>query len=233
MSRSQRLLDLVHLLRQHRRPVSGQILAEALGVSLRTLYRDIATLQAQGADIVGEAGVGYVLRPGFLLPPMMFSEEEIEVLALGCRWVMARTDDSLAKAAHSLLSKVAAVLPAEVRTQLESSSLLVGPGPEQASEGIDLEALRRAIRQEHKIRLAYSDEQGNASERVIWPIGCGFFERVQVVIAWCELRGAFRHFRTDRIKDWQVLPQRYPRRRPALMKAWREETGIVGGQFFI
>ncbi|KAJ34485.1 hypothetical protein BW45_03595, partial [Agrobacterium tumefaciens] len=90
MSRSQRLLDLLQILRSHRMPVSGAALAAKTGVSLRTLYRDIATLQAQGADIEGEAGVGYVLRPGFLLPPLMFSQHEIEALVLGSRWVAGR-----------------------------------------------------------------------------------------------------------------------------------------------
>jgi predicted DNA-binding transcriptional regulator YafY len=222
MSRSERLLDLLHLLRQHRRPVSGQTLADALGVSLRTLYRDIATLQAQGADIDGEAGVGYVLRPGFLLPPMMFSEEEIEALALGCRWVMARTDSALADAARGLVCKVAAVLPPDVGVYLEGASLLVGAGREQPTrDQIDLVVLRRAIRQERKLAITYADAQAVASTRVVWPVGCGYFDQVRVLIAWCELRAAFRHFRTDRIQQWQVLPDRYPRRRRTLMKAWR------------
>ncbi|CPR19793.1 Transcriptional regulator, DeoR family [Brenneria goodwinii] len=78
MSRAQRLLDLIQILRNHRFPVTGANLAAELGISLRTLYRDIGTLQAQGADIEGEPGLGYVLRPGFMLPPLMFSEEEIE-----------------------------------------------------------------------------------------------------------------------------------------------------------
>src|SRR5580693_9210891 len=99
LSRSERLLALLQALRRRRRPVSGRALAEELGVSLRTLYRDIASLQAQGADIVGEAGVGYVLLPGFLLPPLMFSEDEIEALVLGSRWVAKRTDDRLGGAA--------------------------------------------------------------------------------------------------------------------------------------
>ncbi len=110
MSRAERLLDLVQVLRRHRGPVSGRHLAETMGVSLRTLYRDIASLQAQGAAIEGEPGLGYVLRPGFTLPPLMFREEEIEALVLGMRWVATRTDGPLASAAGDALAKIAAVL---------------------------------------------------------------------------------------------------------------------------
>ena len=106
MSRSERLFDLLQALRRHRRPVSGRTLAEETGVSLRTLYRDIASLQAQGADIEGEPGLGYVLKPGFLLPPLMFSAEEIEALVLGTRWVAVRADSHLQGAARNALAHV-------------------------------------------------------------------------------------------------------------------------------
>ena len=138
MSRAQRLLDLIQALRRHRFPVSGQKLADELGVSLRTLYRDIRTLQSQGAHIEGEAGIGYVLRPGYMLPPLMFSDEEIEALALGTRWVAARTDTRLAKAATNALAKISAVLPSELREQMDATSLLVAPGPETPFSDIDL-----------------------------------------------------------------------------------------------
>lgn len=113
MSRAQRLLDLIQVLRRHRRPVSGAALAEDVGVSLRTLYRDIDTLKAQGAHIEGEAGVGYVLKPGFMLPPMMFSEEEIEALVLGSR--SERADAPLGNAARNALAKIGAVLPSDLK----------------------------------------------------------------------------------------------------------------------
>src|SRR5215813_4296834 len=128
MSRAQRLLDLIQLLRRHRFPVSGAALAQELGVSLRTLYRDIETLNAQGARIDGEAGIGYVLRPGFMLPPLMFSEEEIEALVLGSRWVAERADGPLGNAARNALAKIAAVLPDDLKESLDASNLLIGPG---------------------------------------------------------------------------------------------------------
>src|ERR1700733_145956 len=128
LSRSERLLALLQALRRRRRPVTGQVLADELRVSLRTLYRDIVSLQGQGAEIEGEAGLGYVLKPGFWLPPLMLSGEEIEALVLGARWVEARTDEQLAIAARDAIVKITAVLPARVRDDVESSTLLVPAG---------------------------------------------------------------------------------------------------------
>jgi predicted DNA-binding transcriptional regulator YafY len=221
MSRAARLLDLIQILRRHRQPVSGKALADELSVSLRTLYRDIASLQAQGADIEGEPGLGYMLRPGFMLPPLMFSEEEIEALVLGSRWVGSRGDDRLGAAARNALAKIAAVLPADLREDLDASTLLVGSSDAIARDTIDLGLIRKAIRAERKLSLLYSDAQGIASERIIWPFALGFFDRVRVVVAWCELRQDFRHFRADRIASLTTLENRYPRRRQVLLKEWR------------
>lgn len=215
----------MQLLRRHRYPVAGASLAESLGVSLRTLYRDIATLQAQGAHIEGAPGLGYVLKPGFMLPPLMFSEEEIEAIVLGSRWVANRTDGALADAAGNALAKIAAVLPADLRASLEASTLLIGPGDPLPPMTVDLTVIREAIRTERKLHLAYRDEAGKTSERVIWPFALGFFERVRMVVAWCELRDGFRHFRADRIEAMTVSAARYPRGRRSLLKAWRETTG--------
>ncbi|MFN8831901.1 MAG: helix-turn-helix transcriptional regulator [Labrys sp. (in: a-proteobacteria)] len=227
MSRSERLFDLLHALRSHRRPVSGKVLAEAVGVSIRTLYRDIASLQALGAVIEGEPGVGYVLKPGFLLPPLMFTPEEIEALVLGSRWVADRADDRLRDAAQSALTRIAAVLPGDLREDLEASALLVGPGAACTSDGVDPALLRRAIRTERRLALAYRDASGAVLERIVWPFGLAFFDRVRVLLGWCELRAGFRHFRTDRIVSAAALEARYPRRRQLLMKEWREMQGIT------
>ena len=221
MSRSARLLDLLQLLRRHRQPLSGAAIAQALGISLRTLYRDIATLQAQGADIDGAPGLGYVLKPGFVLPPLMFSTEEVEALVLGSRWVSERGDPRLAAAAGDALAKIAAVLPPELRLELETSALLVPPGPPVAEVGLHDAAIRQAIRQEHRLVLDYRDAAGKGSRRTIWPFALGYFDRVQVVVAWCELRQDLRHFRTDRIASLKDSGHRYPRRRQALLKEWR------------
>jgi predicted DNA-binding transcriptional regulator YafY len=226
MSRAQRLLDLIQLLRQHRRAVAGIVLAEELGVSLRTLYRDIESLKAQGAHIDGEAGVGYVLRPGFMLPPLMFSEEEIEALVLGSRWVSERADGPLGKAARNVLAKIGAVLPADLKESIDASGLLIGPGQPVAAGDAELAAIRQAIRSERKMQIAYADEQGNATERIVWPVALAFYDRVRVVVAWCELRDGYRHFRTDRIAALEATAERYPRRRGALLKEWRTLRGV-------
>jgi predicted DNA-binding transcriptional regulator YafY len=128
MSRTHRLFDLLQMLRRYRRPVSGAVLAREAGISLRTLYRDIAALQAMGAEIEGEPGLGYVLKPGFLLPPLMLSGAEIEALALGAQWVARRTDEELSRAAQNAMAKIAAVLPRDMRQKLDDDALIIGPG---------------------------------------------------------------------------------------------------------
>jgi predicted DNA-binding transcriptional regulator YafY len=229
MSRAERLLQLMQVLRRHRAPASGAALAQELDVSLRTLYRDIASLQAQGAAIEGEAGIGYVLRPGFTLPPLMLSEEEIEALVLGSRWVASHTDPELAEAASNALAKIHAVLPTALRLELESNALLV-PAPAASGPDQALARLRLAIRRERKLRLDYRDAAGTPSQRVVWPFALGFFEHQRVVAAWCEQRADFRHFRVDRIAGLELLEDRYPRRRQEMLKAWRAAEGIAAGK---
>ncbi len=222
MARSTRLLDLIQSLRRHRRPVTAAALSDELGVSERTIYRDIGTLVSMGAPIDGEAGIGYVLRPGFLLPPMMFGDDEIEALVLGLRWVAERGDASLSTPAANALAKIADVLPPELRDKAGEVSLLVGPrGPD-----LDLSQLRRAIRDEHKLKIGYADEKGQRTDRMVWPFALGFFENVRVLCAWCELRQDYRHFRTDRIVAAEPSAERYPRRRRVLLAEWRKREGI-------
>jgi predicted DNA-binding transcriptional regulator YafY len=226
VARAERLLGLIQVLRRHRRPVSGQTLADELGISLRTVYRDIQTLIGQGAAIDGEAGIGFILRPGFVLPPLMFSDEEIEALVLGLRWVAQRSDETFERAATDALAKIAAVLPDDMRDSIENIGLLAGPDNDEA-EPVDLALVRAAIRDEQKLVLHYVDREGEETQRVIWPIAIGFFKRAQVIAAWCEMRADYRHFRTDRIVRLRQTAERYPRRRRVLMKEWREIEGIA------
>lgn len=226
MSRVQRLLDLMQILRSHRFPVTGAHLALELGISLRTLYRDIGILQKQGASIDGEPGLGYVLRPGFMLPPLMFSEDEIEALVLGSRWVTDRGDVKLSAAARSALTKIAAVLPNDLCNVLDATALLVGPGASVTAGDEEILQIRRAIRAERKLEVSYCNLNSVESTRTIWPFALGYFDHVRVLVAWCELRQEFRHFRTDRISSLKITEQRYPRRRQVLLKEWREIEGI-------
>ena len=225
MARSERLLSLIQALRRHRRPVTAAALAEELGVSARTIYRDVQALAAQGATIDGEAGVGYVLRPGFVLPPLMFDDQEIEAIVLGSRWVMKRADTQLAAAARNALAKIVAVLPEDLREAAEYSGLIPG-SDERVADQLDLAPIRAAIREEHKLLIHYEDEKRQVTDRIIWPIALGFFEKVRVVAAWCELRQDFRHFRADRITSARDTGRRYPKRRRALLKDWRTANEI-------
>ncbi len=221
MSRTERLLDILQILRRHRRPVKGAVLAEETGISLRTLYRDIATLQSMGAEIDGEPGLGYVLKPGFLLPPLMFSPEEIEALALGLKWAGARTDGPMGQAARDAMAKLGAVLPLELRQRFDDDALVVVPcGPQPVRE--DLPLIRKALNGECKLLLDYSDQKGAKTKRVVWPVTVGFFDSVQVLAAWCELRNDYRHFRIDRIQDVKALAEKTPKRRFQMMKEWRQ-----------
>lgn len=202
-------------------------MASELEISLRTLYRDIATLQAQGASIEGEPGVGYVLRPGFLLPPLMFSEEEIEALVLGSRWVARKTDKKLGLAATNVLAKIAAILPEDLRHQLTFSGLLIGPPKTSIERNDENEALiRHAIRNEYKLKIIYTDVKGENSERLICPLALAFFEETQVIVAWCESKQDFRHFRSDRIVAIKQSETRFAKRRHTLFKKWRQIYNI-------
>ncbi|WP_211472807.1 helix-turn-helix transcriptional regulator [Collimonas humicola] len=228
MSRSERLLSLLQVLRRHRRPVSGQFLAHEIGVSIRTLYRDIASLQAQGAAIEGEPGVGYVMEPGFMLPPLMFGSDELDALVLGMRWVADRGDRNLANGALNTLAKIAAVLPPDLRRELQESALLVGAGQKTANHLITPDLLRVAIRNERKLQITYGDASGAVSQRVVWPFALVYFDQSRVLMCWCELRSDFRNFRTDRITQAELLELHYPKRRQALLKEWRRSEHIAG-----
>lgn len=227
MSRAERLLLLLQVLRRYRRPVSGQVLADQIGVSIRTLYRDIASLQAQGATIEGEPGIGYVMKPGFMLPPIMFRSEELDALVLGMRWVADRCDETLSAGALSTLAKIAAVLPAELRRELNESSLLVGAPLKRHAQTISPDLLRAAVRAEQKLVITYVDGDGKRSRRVVWPFALVYFDQARVLMCWCELRDDFRNFRSDRILDVEQLEQRYPKRRSALLREWRKRNELA------
>ena len=223
-SRAARLLQLLEHLRTHRQPVPGATLAQHQGVSLRTLYRDIATLREQGAQIEGDPGVGYVLRPGFTLPPLMFSADELEALVLGARWVASHAaDPELARAAHGVMNRIGNVLPPALRLAVETSGLFVPARAHAPSPAPWLPVLRRAIRDEHALLLHYRDEGGAVTQRRIWPFAMAFFDHARLIAAWCELRQDFRHFRADRVVDLADSGTRYPERRHALIRRWRAQ----------
>lgn len=226
ITKAGRLLRLLQTLNRYRYPVIGKELADELGVSLRTLYRDIAALTAQGARIEGSPGVGYRLRPGFLLPPLMLTQEEIEALVLGSRWVSRNGDPELEGAARDLLAKIESVLPTELRQEMASSGLLIGPRSEGPMRDRELALLRKAIRAQSKLRIRYLDQGGEETRRTIWPFALAYFDRALLLVAWCELRQDYRHFRTDRMVEF-TLGERYPRSRRALLQEWQTQMGVA------
>ena len=220
----------MQVLRRHRRPVSGRELAGEMAVSLRTLYRDIASLKAQGAEIDGEPGLGYVLKPGFVLPPLMFRSVEIEALMLGMRWVADRGDPVLAAGAREAAARIAEVLPRALRRELETSALLVGTRLREPPHAATFELMRAAIRDGLKVKLTYRDKQDVMSHRVIWPFAVVYFDEARVLAAWCQSRGDFRSFRADRIVQWEPLDERAPKSPEVLLDEWRRrlrESGVA------
>ncbi len=217
MSRSHRLMQLMQLFRTLPPPVRAQALADETGVSLRSVYRDIEALRGMGAVIDGAAGYGYTLIDDPALPPMSFSQDEIEALVLGLREVQAVADPVLAKAAQNALSKLRASLPSSQRHQLEHASLHAKRFHHRPEICIDVAAMRDAIRAERVVRINYADQAGAASTREIYPLGIVFFESTLVVSSFCLLRQDFRTFRLDRIKSFTETGQSFrPKRVPLL-----------------
>ncbi len=218
MSRSARLLLLLQALRGRRHPVTAAQLATMLTVSERTIYRDIAELAAQGAPIEGEAGLGYVLKSGLFLPPLMFNQEEIEAVVLGLRYVDQRGDEVLTQAAADALAKIVSVLSPEAQAMLLVPLSMPGPAaPGFPENTVSLTALRAAIRAHKRLEIDYVDADGQHTRRVVWPLQLGFMDSARVLGAWCERRQAFRTFRTDRILS-ATEGDRYPARRADLLR---------------
>jgi len=209
MRRADRLFQIIQFLRT-RRVTTASWLAERLEVSERTIYRDIKDLILSGVNIEGEAGIGYVVRRGFDLPPLMFSEDEISALTLGARLVESWADKSLATAAQSALSKIEVVLPDDLKSSL-GATLLFSPFTRISPEiSTTMAEIRFAADNRRKVSLQYSDVKGDSSERIIWPLGMFFWGSVWTIGGWCELRCNFRVFRLDRIKGLCVLDENYP-----------------------
>lgn len=222
MDKTERLFSIMDALRRHRRPITAAALAEEQGVSVRTLYRDIQTLIGLGAPIDGEAGIGYMLKPGFFLPPLMFSPEELEALVLGARWVETQPDDGLGAAARNALAKIATASPEDLRDRINDTALWPTVFWGARKPVPVLGDIRLAMRQEKAVTIDYEDEQGRATSRTLWPVGLVFYEGKQTIAAWCLLREDFRNFRTDRIVNLVITEERYGKRRAVLERQWRD-----------
>lgn len=221
-ARSERLLNLMQALRRRRRPVKGEILAEETGVSLRTLYRDIATLKSMGAAIDGEAGLGFQLRADYWLPPLMFTDEEIEALVLGLRTLVHGPDEDLRATADDARAKIAAVLPPDRREVMEAVGLFAIPPWNRDEQDRRLSTLRHAVRQEHEVFLHYTDKQGAVTKRHVWPVALGYTDNRQMLVAWCTLREDFRSFWVDAMLEVADMDKRYAKPRRTLLHDWRQ-----------
>jgi predicted DNA-binding transcriptional regulator YafY len=221
MRRADRLFQIIQILRRSARPVTADVIAAELEVSKRSVYRDIADLMGQRVPIRGEAGIGYVLENGFDLPPLMLTTEEIEAAVLGAQWVSRRGDPALARAALDLIAKIVASIPEKLRPYALEPASATPPAWKKEPDTIDMAQVRLQIHNGRKIGLRYRDQNGRQSKRKIWPIAVGYLDTVRLLIAWCELRNDFRHFRTDRVLAADFLDERYPERPAKLRTQWR------------
>ncbi len=208
MRRADRLFSIIQFLRRHKL-ARARDLAEKLEVSERTIYRDIRDLVASGVPIDGEAGVGYMLRDGFHLPPLMLDEDEVEALVLGARIVESWTDPALAEAASNLIAKVEAVLPARLRRTMGETALRAPADHYAEPIEVELAPLRDALRRRNKLSFGYRDAGGSQTRRQVRPLALSFYGPVWLLSAWCELRQDFRSFRLDRISGLDVLPDTF------------------------
>ena len=208
MRRADRLFQIIQIMRRKGLTRAADLSAE-LEVSERTIYRHIRDLMATGVPIDGEAGVGYVLREGFDLPPLMFKESEIEALVLGARIVESWADDALAHAATDVIAKVEAVLPGHLRTYMANTALLAPEHTYMEPITFEMPDLRGALRDRLKVQFSYHDRAGTGSSRVVRPLSLAYFGPVWLLAAWCELRTDFRTFRLDRINGFAVLDEKF------------------------
>lgn len=220
MQRSGRLLQLLQTLRERRRAVTARSLADRFAVSERTIYRDMETLLELGVPVEGEAGTGFILRPGFFLPSMALTRDEADPVLLGLRFVLARGDGDIAKAADTALLKITDGMADQAEAQMLENGLAAGPPETERRD--ELRTIRRAMRDRRKLKITYQTKRQAPTNRVVWPVALGFFDQVEMLAAWCELRDAFRHFRVDRIGSLILLEDNILRSRNSLLAAYRK-----------
>jgi predicted DNA-binding transcriptional regulator YafY len=225
MRRAERLFEIVQILRRSRGPTPGRVIAAELGASMRSLYRDMAALSAQGVPVAGEAGVGYVLEGGFDMPPLMLTGDELDAAVLGTLWVMSRGEPDLARAAADLLVKIQLSVPERLRPHVLEPAVSIAP-VDNAIEHVDAALLRRALRARRKLEITYQDGQDRMSRRVVWPVLIGYRDRGRILAAWCELRTDFRYFRTDRMTEARILAERIPEPSDRLRTRWAQAMTV-------
>ncbi len=220
MRKATRLFEMIQILRLAKRPVTAARIAERLGVVPRSIYRDIAALQSMRVPIEGGRGIGYILRPGFNLPPLMFSVEEMEAIVLALALLDRTGDMELKLAAKRVNEKIASAAPPPLRQILEANALHAWGTVAPLPEGVDLASVRRAIRDERKVEIHYSDQGGRVTRRKIWPLALIYYSETANIVAWCELRQALRNFRADRVGESVFIEEFFPGSGDRLRQDW-------------
>ncbi|GLR49031.1 YafY family transcriptional regulator [Shinella yambaruensis] len=232
MRKASRLFEIIQILRLARHPITAAEIAGRLEVTVRSIYRDIAALQAMRVPVEGERGIGYILRPGFDLPPLMFSIEETEAVVLALALLERTGDAELKAAARRVGDKIAGAVPPPLRQTLSARALHAWGTTPRQPEGIDLATVRRAIRDEETLLIDYRDEYGRASERTIRPIALIYYSETANIVAWCELRAAIRNFRADRVEACETTGGHFrgegDRLRQLWISGWAENRRDAG-----
>ncbi len=226
MRKPSRLFEIIQILRGAPAPMTADALAERLEVSVRTVYRDIAALQAMRTPIEGEAGIGYIMRPGYDLPPLNFDEEELEALRVGMSMLARSGDSALQRAAGRIRDKVSALREPAEWLQVAPWG---APVDDPSNGCVSLSTLRKAVRDERKLRLIYRRECGLETNRIVRPVALIYHVECNILAAWCELRGGFRHFRTDRIYGCEVLEETFMCQGRILRQMWLEQEAQEAG----
>lgn len=231
MRRGDRLFEIIQLLRTATKPLTAADIATSLEVTPRTIYRDMAALQARRVPIEGAPGLGYVLRRGFDLPPLMFTIEEVEAIIVGAQLVRRTGDSGLQDAAETVLSKVKTILPDTLRQYSLEAPFFVSSFGAKSPSIVNIAKIRDAIRAARKIKISYEDEQGRQSQRIILPIATAYYVQVTLIAAWCTLRCDYRHFRADRITAIEWLNETFLAEQPRLLKGWLAFQRSQNGDF--
>ncbi len=224
MPRSTRLFEIIQYLRHAKGPATAQDIADALEVTKRTIYRDMAALQAMRLPIDGEAGVGYLMRSGFDLPPLMFTQDEMEAIVVGLALLGRTGDQGLERSACRAAAKISDVLPSDARPV---APLRVSRWNTVPATRVEPSTLRHYIREESVLQITYCDVEDRSTVREVKPLTLIYYIDAVILVAWCNLRQAFRHFRIDRIAHCVSTGEHFHEVGEALFRQWEEQTDML------
>jgi len=232
MKKTERLFNIIDRLRSARRPITADQIAHEMGVSPRTIYRDVKLLMAQGLPIIGEAGIGYVIDSDFNAPALQFNADELDVISIGLRLAYRDGDEPMRAAADTALSKIRAGL--KFGSKLDSIDLYAPDWAPKPHSGL-LSQARHAIRDKNVLEIKYKSLKEDLTTREIKPLALLFFRQVTLLSAYCETRKDFRNFRMDRIEAVTLTGERFTPEHYKLRKAYfdmvnrERETYGAGG----